>query len=162
MARAKELAGAAVSETAKQLRAIDFVTVRTSDIANVVSLEHYLDTVGWIEFQQGDFAAAEKHLSAAWSLGDDAVVGDHLAQTYERENRKSDAIRLYELTLACPRPPQEARARLASRLGNEADVDATVIAARSALSQRRTSKLSQAYICRYCGLLASVFLGLPR
>jgi tetratricopeptide (TPR) repeat protein len=140
---AESLAQAAVSSVGSELRNISIDGIRASDISNVISLAHFWDTLGWIRFQRGDLAAAEKYLSAAWSMGDDGVIGDHLAQVYEKENRKSDAIKTYELALAAASPPFEMRKRLETLLGDDKQIDVAVNRMRGELAQRRTSKLKR-------------------
>jgi tetratricopeptide (TPR) repeat protein len=141
--RAESLAKSAVSSVGSQLRTISIDAIHTSDISNVVSLEHYWDTLGWIKFQQGDLAVAEKYLSAAWAMGDDGVIGDHLAQLYERQNRKAEAIKTYSLALAGAAAPLETQQRLATLLGDARQVDNAVTKVRSELTQRRVSKLKR-------------------
>jgi tetratricopeptide (TPR) repeat protein len=141
--RAESLAQAAVSSLNSELRNISIDALRASDVSNVISLAHFWDTVGWIKFQKGELAAAEKYLSAAWSMGDDGVIGDHLAQVYEKENRKSDAIKTYELALAAASPPLETRKRLANLLGDDKQIDLSVNRMRGELAQRRASKLKR-------------------
>lgn len=58
------------------------------------------DTVGWVHFRMGDAARAESFLRAAWVLGQQSVVGDHLGQVYEKLGKKKQAERVYEQALA--------------------------------------------------------------
>jgi hypothetical protein len=58
------------------------------------------DTVGWVYFQMGDAARAESFLRAAWVLGQQSVVGDHLGQAYEKLGKKKQAERVYEQALS--------------------------------------------------------------
>jgi hypothetical protein len=39
------------------------------------------------------------YLNAAWQLGQDGVVADHLGQLYEKERRSSAALHMYNLAL---------------------------------------------------------------
>jgi hypothetical protein len=48
----------------------------------------------------GDLDAAEKYLHAAWDLGLDPVVGDHLAQVYEKRGKHTRAAHAWALALA--------------------------------------------------------------
>ncbi|HEU5403760.1 MAG TPA: DUF3857 domain-containing protein [Terriglobales bacterium] len=64
------------------------------------------DTAGWIYFRLGDLKAAEDYVRAAWVLGQDGVVGEHLGEIYERLGMKKEAARTYELAVAAmPIPP---------------------------------------------------------
>jgi tetratricopeptide (TPR) repeat protein/transglutaminase-like putative cysteine protease len=63
------------------------------------------DTLGWVYFQQGDLADAEKFVRAAWLLGEESLVADHLGQIYEKEGKKQQAVRAYESGLAASPAP---------------------------------------------------------
>ena len=58
------------------------------------------DTLGWVYFQTGDAVRAESFIRAAWVLGQQSVVGDHLGQTYEKLGKKKLAERVYEQALS--------------------------------------------------------------
>jgi tetratricopeptide (TPR) repeat protein len=53
------------------------------------------DTLGWVYFQQGDFKRAEPFVRASWVLGEQAIVGKHLGQIYEKEGKKELAAQAY-------------------------------------------------------------------
>ena len=52
------------------------------------------DTMGWVKYKQGQFAQALKFLLPAFNhpRGDNAVVYDHIADTYWRLGRKAEAV----------------------------------------------------------------------
>ena len=58
------------------------------------------DTLGWIYFQSGNSAGAEKYIRSAWLLGQDAIVGEHLGEIYEKQGKNREAAHVYELALA--------------------------------------------------------------
>ncbi len=58
------------------------------------------DTLGWIYFQSGDTSRSENFVHASWLLGQDALVGEHLGEIYEKEGKSKDATHVYELALA--------------------------------------------------------------
>jgi len=58
------------------------------------------DTLGWVYFQQGDNARAELFVRAAWLLGEERVVAEHLGEIYERQGKTQLAARAYEWALA--------------------------------------------------------------
>lgn len=58
------------------------------------------DTLGWVYFEQGDTKRAEGLVRAAWTLGEDAVVAEHLGQIYEVNGKKQQAAKMYEYALA--------------------------------------------------------------
>jgi tetratricopeptide (TPR) repeat protein len=63
------------------------------------------DTLGWIYFQQGDAKRAESLVRAAWLLGEDSLVGEHLGEIYEKEGKIQQAVRSYEFALSVSRYP---------------------------------------------------------
>jgi tetratricopeptide (TPR) repeat protein/transglutaminase-like putative cysteine protease len=58
------------------------------------------DTVGWVYFEQGDLHRAEGFVRAAWLLGQDSLVGEHLGDIYDRMGKKGEAALTYKLALA--------------------------------------------------------------
>ena len=58
------------------------------------------DTLGWVYFQQGDAQRAEGPIRAAWLLGEDPIVGEHLGEIYEKEGKKQQAAHAYEFALS--------------------------------------------------------------
>jgi tetratricopeptide (TPR) repeat protein len=60
----------------------------------------YWDTLGWIYFRMGQFEKAISYLRPAWLLAEDSVIGDHLAQAYQKVGKNSEARHTYELALA--------------------------------------------------------------
>lgn len=61
------------------------------DFALVAELAADWDTLGWIQFRQGDFAIAQKFLEAAWELDQSALVGEHLVEVCEKLHKPSEA-----------------------------------------------------------------------
>jgi tetratricopeptide (TPR) repeat protein len=58
------------------------------------------DTLGWVNFRVGRLAAAEKYAAAAWKLSPLPSIGDHLAQIYEKQGKKTQALHTFGLALA--------------------------------------------------------------
>jgi tetratricopeptide (TPR) repeat protein len=79
------------------------------------------DTVGWAYFRTGDLARAEKYINAAWLLLQHPVAADHLGQIYERQGKKTEAIRAYQLSLAVNRDQPDTRKRLQALGGADED-----------------------------------------
>jgi tetratricopeptide (TPR) repeat protein/transglutaminase-like putative cysteine protease len=63
------------------------------------------DTSGWVYFQSGDTNRAESLVRAAWLLGQNPIVGEHLGEIYEKQGNRKDAAHLYELALAAQEAP---------------------------------------------------------
>ncbi len=58
------------------------------------------DTVGWVYFQMGQYDKAVDYLRSAFSLSQAALIGEHLAQTYQKQGQKQLAARTYKLAYA--------------------------------------------------------------
>ncbi len=124
--RAQQYAESAISATAAALRNVSLDRLTQNDLPLVQSLIAYWDTLGWVEFAQGNLDKAEKYVSAAWGLGHHGEVGDHLGQIYEKRGNKDMALRTYALSMNGLRPTPETRERLASLAGGEAKAEAAI------------------------------------
>ena len=129
-----------IHATEAQLNAASLDTVGATQAGLVQTVGMFWDTMGWIKFKQGNLAAAESYIRAAWLISDDANIGDHLGQIYEKEGRRADAIHAYALALDCPSPPIETRGRLATLVG-EKQVEQERDKARPDLAARRSIAL---------------------
>ena len=71
----------------------------TSDegaLANTNNILATWDTLGWVYYRMGDFAKAESYLRSAFDSSQSPVIGDHLAQVYEKQSRKQEAAHTYQ------------------------------------------------------------------
>ena len=93
--RAQQYAESAVTSVSVESRNISLARVTSRDVAVMGTLASYWDTLAWVAFMKGDLARAEQLLTAAWRLSESPVIGDHLAQTYEKQGRRDQAIRTY-------------------------------------------------------------------
>ncbi len=141
--RAEQYAESSVTTTSAHLRNVDLDHLQSNDLNIVQSLGHEWDTLGWVLFQKGDLARAEKLIRAAWELEPICEVGDHLGQIYEKQGRKQDAIHIYTLALAATQPKDETRKRLAALIGGDARVDAEVKKRSAELVEMRTLRLGK-------------------
>ena len=139
--RAQQYAESAVSSMTAASRNLDTSRGDAASFGVVRSLGLYWDTLGWVHFARHDIAKATPYIEMAWKLSQHAEVGDHLAQIYEMQGRRDEAIRMYGLALAAPRPSNDIRRRLAALLGDDKKVDAVVASASKELSEMRTFKL---------------------
>lgn len=121
-----------------QMNAASLDTVGPAEAGLMTAIATFWDTMGWIKFKQGNLAAAESYIHSAWLISDDADIGDHLGQIYEKEGRRDDAIHTYALALTYHSPPVETRGRLA-RLVGEKKADTEISLARA--DQRRAIAL---------------------
>ncbi|MGA7752469.1 MAG: DUF3857 domain-containing protein [Candidatus Sulfotelmatobacter sp.] len=141
--RAQQYAESAVSATAAALRNVSLDRLTRNDLSLVPSLIAYWDTLGWIEFDEGNLGKAEKYVAAAWELGHHGEVGDHLGQIYEKRGEKELAMRTYALSMNGLRPTPETRGRLASLAGGDAKADAAVARYKDDLERLSTVDLGK-------------------
>jgi uncharacterized protein HemY len=60
----------------------------------------YLDTMGWICYQLGEYAQAEKFVTKAVANGEaSAVVYEHLGDIYDKLNEPARAVEQWKLAL---------------------------------------------------------------
>ncbi|HYM75491.1 MAG TPA: DUF3857 domain-containing protein [Candidatus Dormibacteraeota bacterium] len=142
--RAQQYAESAVSATAAALRNVSLDRLTQKDLPLVPSLIAYWDTLGWVQFGEGNLDKAEKYVAAAWALGHHGEVGDHLGQIYEKRGEKDRALRTYALSMNGLRPIPETRGRLASLAGGDAKADAAVTRFKPELEHLSTIDLGKA------------------
>jgi len=140
--RAQQYAESAVSSVTAASRNLDVSRGDAASLEVVSSLAMYWDTLGWVHFARGDLAKAATYVEMSWRLGQHGEVGDHVAQIYEKQGRRDDAIKTYALALAAVEPSNETRTRLATLLGDASKVDAVVAQHRNELAQQRTFKIA--------------------
>lgn len=139
--RAQQYAESAVTAMANSLRNLSLDQISDRDLAMVDSLDADWDTLGWIYFDRGDLAKAQKYVSASWMLGEQGEVGDHLAQIYEKQGHKDDAIRAYAMSLSGLRPALDTKGKLAALVGGDASATKAVEQHKLDLQAMRTIHL---------------------
>jgi tetratricopeptide (TPR) repeat protein/transglutaminase-like putative cysteine protease len=142
--RAQQYAESAVSATAAALRNLSLDRLSQKDLPLVPSLIAYWDTLGWVEFGEGNLDKAEKYVSAAWLLGHHGEVGDHLGQIYEKRGQKDRALRAYALSMNGLRPTPETMDRLSRLAGSNAKAAAEVAQYKDDLEHLSTIDLGKA------------------
>jgi Flp pilus assembly protein TadD len=61
----------------------------------------YVDSLGWVYYQRGDYHRAVEQLEHAVELaGDDPTVTEHLGDAYQRNGQDESALRVYRDALA--------------------------------------------------------------
>jgi tetratricopeptide (TPR) repeat protein/transglutaminase-like putative cysteine protease len=98
-------------------RAVDDVAALDTGTQSTYQLSLLWDTLGWVYFQSGEVARSESFVRAAWVLGQDAVVGEHLGEIYEKEGKSKAAVQVYELALAAQSVPTARVTRTATMFG---------------------------------------------
>ena len=117
--RAQQYAESAVAAVTAESRNFTISRVTTRELGLVESLAAYWDTLGWVLFAKGDLGGAEKLVAASWWIGQHSEVGDHLAQIYEKQGRRDEAVKAYAAALHAERPAQATRDRLAALVGKQ-------------------------------------------
>lgn len=74
----------------------------------------YLDTLGWVFYQQGRYPEALKELSKAVLMIKDAVVYDHMADTYFKLGEAESARKFWRMSLEEDRDQPKVREKLAA------------------------------------------------
>ena len=123
LTKALDYAQRAVEAVEDESKSVELDTLSTTDLARMSALSAYWDTLGWVYFHIGNFDDAEKYLKAAWLLSQSPVVGDHLAQAYEKQGKSNLAYRTYEMALMASRGGSdmtEVENRLAKLLRSQA------------------------------------------
>jgi len=136
--RAQQYAESAVSSTSALLRnlALDQADWQGASLSG--QLATYWDTLGWVYFQKGDLAAAEKWLYAAWVNTQHGEVGDHLAQLYQKQGLREKAIETYALSMAGRRTVPETRGHFKTLVNDDAKIDKLVTERKPTLLTLRT------------------------
>ena len=140
---AQRYAESAVTAVANSSRNLSLDQLSDRDLLIPSALDANWDTLGWVYFARGNMEKAQKYVKSAWVLGQHGEVGDHLAQIYQKEGHKDDAVRIYAQSLSGLRPTNETRTRLAALVGGTNKVQPVVDQHRVELQQSRTLKLGK-------------------
>jgi tetratricopeptide (TPR) repeat protein len=139
---ARRYAESAVSATEALMRNVSLEQLSPRDLRSTSALGNYWDTLGWVEFADGNVDKALKYVAAAWQLNQAADEADHLGQIYAKKSDKEKATYFYAVALTAQRPEPETRGRLGELLGGDGKVDAVVEKYRNELQQLRTIRLA--------------------
>lgn len=99
----KALAYAEKAVEQTEAQSLLFGASSTESLKIVRQLVAYWDTLGWVYFRHADLGKAESYLRAAWDLSQSAVIGDHLAQVYERQAEARGRAHLSPGAVSSPR-----------------------------------------------------------
>jgi tetratricopeptide (TPR) repeat protein len=143
--QAQKYAESAIALTVDHLKEISLENLSNDDAQFPSNLAAYWDTLGWIHFQQEQINDAEKYVNCAWQLRSIGEIGDHLAQIYEKQNRKPDAIQMYSMALAAPGPMPETKPRLVALLGGDSNVGRLTEEARQKLLRSHAIKFKNSH-----------------
>jgi tetratricopeptide (TPR) repeat protein len=135
MDRAQQLAEKAVANVSERISKLSLDYLSADEVRLPAALSAYWDTLGWIDFQKGNLADAEKYVQCAWRLRTIGVIGDHLGQIYQKQGRKEDAKKAYAQALVSTAPQTETKERLVAMLSPGQDVEPLIEQARSDLTK---------------------------
>jgi len=139
---ARRYAESAVTSTAASLRNASLDQLSLRDLRSTSALASYWDTLGWIEFADGNVEKALMYAFAAWQVTQSAEVADHLGQIHAKRGDRDKAEYFYALSLNARRPLKETRDRLSALLGGDDKMDGFVEKYRPELDKLRTITLS--------------------
>jgi tetratricopeptide (TPR) repeat protein len=122
---------------------VDLDTLSLPDVRRMVSLVQYWDTLGWVYFRQGDFARATKYIYAAWYLGQMPIVGSHLAQIYEKQGRRTEAIRVCAMAVAVNEQETNSQEYFEKLVPEKTKRDALVKAGANEVSEMRHYRITR-------------------
>ena len=130
-----------VKEVEERSQKVDLENIQKADLQLPFTIYEYWDTLGWIYFKMGDLPRAESYLNSAWQIGQDGVVGDHLGQVYEKEQKLAAALNMYRLALEAHPQLEETPERIRKLAGVPAPVPANGVSAGKELKLMRAVKL---------------------
>jgi TonB family protein len=143
--QAEKYAQSAIAATVLQMRdtSLDHLTREDASLASRIA--SYWDTWGWIRFQENDLTEAEKYARCAWLIHSLNINSDHLGQIYEKQGRKAEAIRMYQMALAADSSATETRQRLAALAGPDAKIDTMIEEGRGLLKESRSIEVKNTH-----------------
>jgi TonB family protein len=143
--QAEKFAQSAIAATVLQMRDTSLEHLTREDSFMASRIASYWDTWGWIRFQEGFLPEAEKYVKSAWMIHSFSIDADHLGQIYEKQGRKAEAIRIYQMALAVDSSNSETRERLANLAGAGAKIDALIEEGRGLLKDARTITVNNSH-----------------
>jgi tetratricopeptide (TPR) repeat protein len=141
---ARRYADSAVTSTAAALRTLSLDQLSPRDVGLTASLANFWDTLGWVDYADGNLSTAQKYIEAAWQLSQHSETGDHLGQIYEKEGQKEKALHQYALAMNARRPDAAVRTRLNTLAGGSDKADALINKSKAELLEERTVKVRNA------------------
>jgi len=72
----------------------------------------FIDSLGWVYYQQGRYEEALEKLKEAASKMDDPVIFDHVGDAYYKLNDKENALKYYEKALEMDPEKEEIKEKI--------------------------------------------------
>jgi tetratricopeptide (TPR) repeat protein len=142
--QAEKYAESAIETVAAKTKDLSLDNLSNDDVRVPSSLGAYWDTLGWVKFQEGDLAAAEKYVRSAWQVRSIGEIGDHLGQIYEKQGQKEEAEKFYAMAMAAPGAMAETQLRLGSLVGGSVEADRMAKEATASLAESHTIAIKNA------------------
>ncbi len=99
---ALDYASRAVADISDETMDVSLDSADPDNFLHMANLSADWDTLGWIKYRSGDVASAERYVYSAWMLSPHAVIGEHLAEIYEKLGKKLEADHICRLALEAP------------------------------------------------------------
>jgi TonB family protein len=138
LGQAEKYAQSAIAAAVLQMRDTSLDRLTREDAAKASRIASYWDTWGWIQFQKGDLQEAEKYVRCARMIHSLSVNSDHLGQIYEKQGRKTDAVRMYQMALAADSLAAETQERLVALANPQANISSMTEEGRALLKESST------------------------
>jgi tetratricopeptide (TPR) repeat protein len=138
---ARRYAESAVATTAASSRNVSLEQLSRRDLRSTSALATYWDTLGWVEFGDGNVDKALKYILATWHVSQTAEVADHLGQIYAQRGDREQAEYFYAVSLNARSPLPETRKRMSDLLGGDEKVNGLVDKYRSEFEKLRNVPL---------------------
>jgi hypothetical protein len=94
---ALDYATKAVQAVEEEAAKITLTDLSMKDVQKIFNLRSYWDTLGWVHAQSSNLEQAEPYLRAAWKLDQEATIGGHLCEVYERLHKIEFAIQMCQM-----------------------------------------------------------------
>jgi TonB family protein len=143
--QAEKFAQSAIAAAVLQMRDTSLENLTREDSFMASRIASYWDTWGWIRFQEGLLPEAEKYVRSAWMIHSFGIDADHLGQIFEKQGRKADAFRMYQMALAADSSNAETRERLANLAETGAKIDTMIEEGRGLLKDARTITVNNSH-----------------
>ncbi|HUQ95523.1 MAG TPA: tetratricopeptide repeat protein [Bryobacteraceae bacterium] len=121
--RALTNARKSIAELSGQLKRLDPLSPKESDLENSRQLFAAWAQVGAAYLMKGEFQAAEKYLHAAWFWSPSGIVADRLAEVYEKSGRRAEAIEFYQRAMQANPAYPDSQLALAQLVGGQEKAD---------------------------------------
>lgn len=140
--RAADLARAAEKEIVGATERLDMTSLTSRHVDLVERLAWVWDALGWIDFQQGKLAEAQRYVNGAWDIEGKAEIAFHLGQIHEKREHLADALSFYLTAQAMSSQPTPAMIAHVKKLSGGGDLSLMLPSAKRVALEGRTFKVA--------------------